>query len=55
MSIYSGFAMRKHETYYNKLLFKTIQMLSERVVKLTKVINKANKSNGANNNGIALK
>lgn len=29
MSIYSGFAKRNQETYYDKLVFKTIEILSK--------------------------
>ena len=31
MSIYSGFATRAQETFYNKLVFKLIELLQQRV------------------------
>lgn len=31
MSIYSGFATRAQETFYNKLVFKLVEMLQQRV------------------------
>lgn len=37
MSIYSGFALRKHETYYNQLLFKAIELISGRLLGLLKL------------------
>ena len=32
MSVYSGFATRKQEAFYNKLLAKLIQLLSQKVL-----------------------
>ena len=32
MSVYSGFATRQQETFYNKLLEKLIQLLETRVM-----------------------
>ena len=32
MSVYSGFATRQQETFYNKLLQKAFNILSERVL-----------------------
>lgn len=28
MSVYAGFPTRRHETFYNRVLFKAIEMLS---------------------------
>lgn len=33
MSIYSGFPTRKHETFYNRILFKAIETLSTELAK----------------------
>lgn len=32
MSVYSGFATREQETFYYKLLDKTLQLMSKRLV-----------------------
>ncbi|CAI2365395.1 unnamed protein product [Moneuplotes crassus] len=48
MSIYSGFALRKHETYYNKLLFRVIEILSEKCLKAVKKEFKEQKENSKN-------
>ncbi len=32
MSVYSGFATRQQETYYNKLVEKLILLLSDRII-----------------------
>ena len=31
MSIYSGFGTRKQETFYNKLIYKTLEQLAMKV------------------------
>jgi hypothetical protein len=33
MSVYSGFATRQQETYYNRLVEKLILLLSDRIIK----------------------
>ena len=32
MSIYSGFATRQQETFYDKLLFKLIELIQDKIV-----------------------
>ena len=35
MSVYSGFATRQQESYYNKLIEKVFLLLSDRIIKLS--------------------
>ena len=32
MSVYSGFATRQQESFYNKLIEKTLKLLTQRVI-----------------------
>jgi hypothetical protein len=36
MSVYSGFATRHQETTYNKFVFKTIEIISEEILRIKK-------------------
>ena len=39
MSIYSGFATRQQETFYNKLLEKSIELMGEKIISLFQLTN----------------
>lgn len=36
MSVYSGFATRHQETTYNKFVFKTLEIISEEILRIKK-------------------